>query len=1350
MRSVIGCVVGISVSLAVLRAVVAAELTSQDMEQLRSRARAEKWTFTVGETPATRRPREQLCGLRVPPNWKQKGGVRSPLLKSAKAGSLPSAFDWRAQNGCTPIRDQGYCGSCWAFGTVGALECAIKIRDGVDVDLSEQWLVSCNRESYGCDGGYYVHEYHQNTPGKCGGFGAVLESAFPYQALDTACGGPYAHHYVIDSWGYVGANAETPTVQEIKQAIYTYGPVAVCVTAGSYAFGAYTGGVFNFHDTDPTDHIVCLVGWDDSQGSAGVWILRNSWDTTWGEGGYMRIEYGRCTVGEYATYVVYSGSSNLTVSPTTDLTTMGPDGGPFEPNSKTYTLTNGGSSSLSWTASHTQSWCSITPASGTLAAGQSVGLVVSINSSADVLSPGDYQDNITVTDTTSGKTTALRAVLTIGSQEGFETGDFSSLPWVNRGLSLWEVSSDDKHSGTYAARTNIQGSGRRAILEVTLNCVAGTASFWHKIIPGADNTTFVFCIDGEPQLAVDSPNSTWMSCSCSISPGCHTFSWAFDSTPTNGTGLGVAWLDDIQIPVGSASPPHAINRSVSVPMGTAWRIGLPAIDDVRSSSGSPMDYVITALPTHGRLSDPNGGTIKTVPYTLLYSGRVVAYTPTAAYFGSDSFRFKANDGASLPLGGYSNEATVAVTVLDGRPPVPTGPSPSSGSTGRPLTVGLSWSDTSGSGRPTSLAIGVLDGIPSVVDFSMSHPNDLRSVVSCSRVEYGAVEFAAGGDRTGVVALGRYVPVLDWIDVATGDTTTIGSPTPASGERWCGMATDPTTGTTYAIGTNVSTGVSSLYTIDLNGGTATRVAGVLGAGNVHDIAIDAKGQIFAVAGSGSVLVRIHRTGGVATVVGSLEYTLLNGEGELDFDEDTGVLYLAGESIYPDGTYLCTVNSVTGAASWYGEMGTLSPGRAVHGKGLVIASTSGQTVYDVYLGSTNPPATLVGQGLSEPNFAPSGLGANKTYYWRVVARNDVGQAIGPVWSFKTVTSPPSAVITPSPAAVLAGTTATLTVGVTGGMPPYSYAWSSGQMGSSLSTVLYQSTWFRVVVTDAVGQTTTADITVPAVGRLSVLASAQPATVVGGGSTTLAAAPSGGAGPYSYSWNTGQTTQSFGIHPSQTATYSVTVADASNQRASAEVTVTVVGTPSLTVSAEPNAIPAGQTAILTAVPSGGISPYLISWSSGQAGASISVQPAITTTYQATLVDALSQRTTAEVTVEVAAELLATAQANPPSIPLGNSTQLSAVVSGGRPPYVYSWSTGSNEATTTVQPTEKKTYSVMVRDSVNQMAYAEVTVDVTVTAGAFVPGTFSPLCLTSAMVPWMLLGVLGAILMRPYRGRP
>lgn len=252
-------------------------------------------SFTQAKSPT---PTAEPSNLHSP-----SSNLQSP--SSIPSLGLPTSFNWCDQGKCTPVKDQGNCGSCWTFGTVGPLESNIKIKDGVERDLSEQYLLSCNTDGWSCRGGWWAHDYHWNKipPGEPDA-GAVYEADFPYVASDVSCGPAHTHHEKIDSWHYVGSEYSRPSVAAIKQAIYDYGPVSVAVCVGD-AFLEYSGGVFQNNECSDVNHAVVLVGWDDNQG---IWHLKNSWGPSWGESGYMRIKYGTSNVGYSANYIVYSGS----------------------------------------------------------------------------------------------------------------------------------------------------------------------------------------------------------------------------------------------------------------------------------------------------------------------------------------------------------------------------------------------------------------------------------------------------------------------------------------------------------------------------------------------------------------------------------------------------------------------------------------------------------------------------------------------------------------------------------------------------------------------------------------------------------------------------------------------------------------------------------------------------------------------------------------------------------------------------------------------------------------------------------------------------------------------------------
>lgn len=243
-------------------------------------------------------------GSSPPPPVERPGRwEREPSSSIPPSRDLPSYFDWRDVDGCTSVKNQGSCGSCWAFATVGPLECNIKIKDGVEVDISEQWLVSCNQEGWGCGGGWWAHDYHLYSTDPCGDAGAVLEEHFPYTATDEPCNCPYPHDHFIEAWASV-PGGDIPSPDAIKEAILEHGPISVAL-AVDQNFKDYETGVYNTDTATEINHGVTLVGWDDTQGTEGIWFLRNSWGPGWGEDGYMRIEYGCDLVGYGACYIEY-------------------------------------------------------------------------------------------------------------------------------------------------------------------------------------------------------------------------------------------------------------------------------------------------------------------------------------------------------------------------------------------------------------------------------------------------------------------------------------------------------------------------------------------------------------------------------------------------------------------------------------------------------------------------------------------------------------------------------------------------------------------------------------------------------------------------------------------------------------------------------------------------------------------------------------------------------------------------------------------------------------------------------------------------------------------------------------
>jgi len=228
--------------------------------------------------------RAQFTGAKAPES-KMLPGELYRMAPSPRQ-TLPSAVDWRTKNVVTPVKDQGYCGSCWAFSTTGALESAYAIKHGSLISLSEEYLVDCDYNNYGCDGGWpdEAMSFIQS------GGGIPKETTYPYTAGSYGVGSA-CRNVAKSGVSVTGIKNNGGSEATLKQMVATLGPVSVAVDAGDGCdWSSYSSGIFNepgcFYQTD---HAVLAVGYDTN---AGYWLIKNSWSTSWGENGYMRLAYG--------------------------------------------------------------------------------------------------------------------------------------------------------------------------------------------------------------------------------------------------------------------------------------------------------------------------------------------------------------------------------------------------------------------------------------------------------------------------------------------------------------------------------------------------------------------------------------------------------------------------------------------------------------------------------------------------------------------------------------------------------------------------------------------------------------------------------------------------------------------------------------------------------------------------------------------------------------------------------------------------------------------------------------------------------------------------------------------------
>ncbi len=271
------------------------------IEKWKEQAVREKWTFEVGYNPSLRLSEKQRYGLKMQKGWEDMADWNDMTIPR----DLPAAIDYRDKGVVSPVKDQAkpqYCGSCWAFGTVAVVESLIAMSTGTVKDLSEQQVVSCQPDYGSCNGGNFAFGFFLQK-------GANNEEDFPYEAKNVSCKSSAPQHEKLASWGYVGSRkSRGPSVEQIKAAIVKYGPVAATVSA-SGAWSGYKSGIYNECNSNMTNHIVAIVGYNDADG--GYWIVKNSHGTEFGEQGYIRMRYTsssgkKCNnIGATAAYAVY-------------------------------------------------------------------------------------------------------------------------------------------------------------------------------------------------------------------------------------------------------------------------------------------------------------------------------------------------------------------------------------------------------------------------------------------------------------------------------------------------------------------------------------------------------------------------------------------------------------------------------------------------------------------------------------------------------------------------------------------------------------------------------------------------------------------------------------------------------------------------------------------------------------------------------------------------------------------------------------------------------------------------------------------------------------------------------------
>lgn len=247
---------------------------------------------------------------------KMRGGIKSKIhsrptvspasnLVRRQAEFLPDSWDWRNVSGVNyvpAVRNQGACGSCYAFSATAMVESRIRVatKNDVAVTLSPQDIVSCSDYSQGCEGGFpYLigGKYAQD-------FGMVAEECNPYIGKDSTCSEKSCSRTFVAKYRYVGGFYGACNEESMKLSLVQSGPMSVSFEVYPdfmhYSSGVYhhSGLLDKFNPFELTNHAVLLVGYGtDEETKEDYWLVKNSWGTKWGEDGYFRILRGHDECG---------------------------------------------------------------------------------------------------------------------------------------------------------------------------------------------------------------------------------------------------------------------------------------------------------------------------------------------------------------------------------------------------------------------------------------------------------------------------------------------------------------------------------------------------------------------------------------------------------------------------------------------------------------------------------------------------------------------------------------------------------------------------------------------------------------------------------------------------------------------------------------------------------------------------------------------------------------------------------------------------------------------------------------------------------------------------------------------
>ena len=294
----------------------------QKLSQLRLEGVQKNWTFQVVATEVASYDLKSITGGEEPSAETQSSGGTQNNQPPPMGGNIADAnarsFDLRSLGLVSNVRMQWLCGSCWAMAAIATTESAHILKNKVKaslINLSVEQVLNCSMAGK-CSGGksskaleYLKYNFVSD------------EFDYGYTAMDATCLSKPQTKYKVENWGWVGnSSKETPTRAEIKNAIVKFGAVGSSMWANA-AFQVYGSGVYNNNTRNPDGageggHAVQIIGWNDD---LAAWLIKNSWSTNWGMGGFAWIDYNTLDIGKWCLWTVansISSTNKVTSLPT--------------------------------------------------------------------------------------------------------------------------------------------------------------------------------------------------------------------------------------------------------------------------------------------------------------------------------------------------------------------------------------------------------------------------------------------------------------------------------------------------------------------------------------------------------------------------------------------------------------------------------------------------------------------------------------------------------------------------------------------------------------------------------------------------------------------------------------------------------------------------------------------------------------------------------------------------------------------------------------------------------------------------------------------------------------------------